>query len=204
MNKNTALLLQSGGITLATSLCTSLFIGILLAGLFGCNAQPLATSKTKYQQSQVNPATVTSPRVRSQEKRKMLDPNQKISAQVLLRSATGATIDGNTIITSENISRYTPAPATAQAAAQFFKDSGFEVTPLVGISLTISGTAEHFSQFFDTSLTVDRSGGIKAVMNPQTTKEELPLNSLPKSTLDLITAVTFSSPPDFGPTNFGP
>jgi subtilase family serine protease len=200
MNKNTALLLQSGRITLATSLS----IGILLAGLFSCNAQPLATSKIKYQQSQVNPVTLTSPTVRSQKKRKMLDPNQKISAQVLLRSATGATIDGNTIITSENISRYTPAPANVQAAAQFFKDSGFEVTPLVGISLTISGTAEHFSQFFDTSLTVDRSGGIKAVINPQIAKAELPLTSLPKSTLDLITAVTFSSPPDFGPTNFGP
>jgi subtilase family serine protease len=204
MNKNTALLLQPGGITLATSLCTSLLIGILLAGLFSCSAQPPATSKTKYQQSQVNPATVISPKVRSQEKRKMLDPNQKISAQVLLRSATGATIDGNTIITSQNISKYTPAPATVQAASQFFKDSGFEVTPLVGIGFTISGTVEHFSQFFHTSVTVDRSGGIKAVMNEQTTKAELPLTSLPKSTLDLITAVAFSSPPDFGPTNFGP
>lgn len=202
MNKNTALLLQSSGITLATSLCTSLLIGILLAGLFGCNAPPLATLKTKYQQSQVNPATVISPTVRPQEKRKMLDPTQKISAQVLLRSATGATIDGNTIITSENISRYTPAPATAQAATKFFKDSGFEVTPLVGIGFTISGTVEHFSQFFHTSLNVDRSGGIKAVVNAQTTKAELPLTSLPKSTLDLVTSVTFSSPPDFGPTNF--
>jgi subtilase family serine protease len=133
----------------------------------------------------------------------MLDPNQKISAEVLLRSASGAKIAGNTIITSENISRYTPAPATVQAASQFFKDSGFEVTPLVGIGFTISGTVEHFSQFFHTSLTVDRSGGIKAVVNAQTTKAELPLTSLPKSTLDLITAVTFGSPPDFGPTNFG-
>ena len=132
----------------------------------------------------------------------MLNPEQIISAEVLLVSATGIKIDDNTLITSENIENYRPAAGTIQKVSQYFQHNGFEVTPLVGISLTIYASARHFSEFFNISLIADKASGIKAVLDSNTTSSELPLNSIEGSIKDLIITVTFVPPPDFGPTNF--
>jgi hypothetical protein len=132
----------------------------------------------------------------------MSDPEQIIAAEVLLRPASGAAITGNTIITSETIANYRPAPESGQLAAQFFRDQGFEVSPITGIGFTIRGTAARFSELFKTTLIGDTTIGIQAMSDASTTSEALPLNALPSSVTDSISAVTFSPPPDFGPTQF--
>ena len=127
----------------------------------------------------------------------MLNSEQIISAQVLLVAATGERIDGNTLITAQNIDTYRPSERTVQAVSQYFRNHGFEVSPLAGISFTISASTKHFSEFFKTSVTQDELGRILAG-----NRLELPLDSLEKNIADSITSVTFASPPDFGPTNF--
>jgi len=131
------------------------------------------------------------------EGREMLHSEQIISAQVLLVAATGERIDGSTLITAQNIDTYRPSERTVQVVSQYFRNHEFEVSPLTGISFTISASAKHFSEFFKISVTQDESGRILAG-----DRLELPLDSLEQNIADSITSVTFVPPPDFGPTNF--
>ena len=130
----------------------------------------------------------------------MLNPEQIVSAEVLLRSHTGALIDGNTIITSKNIAKYRPEAESVQIISQFFKNNGFQVGPLSGISVTVSGTANLFSCFFHTSLTNNERGGIQAILSSKMTSEALPIEILPKSVANLIITITFIPPPDLMPS----
>ena len=127
---------------------------------------------------------------------------QSVSAQVLLVSATGQTVDGNTLITSENIDNYRPSEETVQHVSHYFRRHGFEVSPLVGISFTISASAHHFSDVFQVSLTENETDGIQAVIGSNTPRSDLPLESLDNEIVDSLISVTFVPPPDFGPTNF--
>ncbi len=136
-------------------------------------------------------------RAKLKEEREMLNSEQIISAQVLFVAATGERVDGNTLITAQNIDMYRPSEKTVQVVSQYFRNHEFEVSSLVGISVTISASAKHFSEFFKTSVTQDESGRILAGKHL-----ELPLDSLEKNIADSIISVTFVPPPDFGPTNF--
>jgi hypothetical protein len=133
-----------------------------------------------------------------EEEGTVLNPKQIISAQVLLISATGERIGGNTLITADNIETYRPSDRTVQIVSQYFKNHKFEVSLLTGISFTISASAKHFSEFFKASVTQDEKGRILAC-----DRSELPLGSLEQNIADSIIAVTFVPSPDFGPTNFG-
>ncbi len=139
---------------------------------------------------------------KSEEKIDVLNPEQIIAAEVLLISATGITFDENTLITSDNIKDYQPAAETTQIVSQYFKNNGFEVTPMVGISFTIYAPARHFSDFFNTSLGVDEAGGIRVLLSSSKTSLELPLDLLPDSIENLIVAITFSAPANFDATEF--
>lgn len=139
---------------------------------------------------------------KSEEKINVLNPEQIIPAEVLLISATGITVDENTLITSDNIEDYLPAAETTQIVSQYFKNNGFEVTPLVGISFTIYAPARHFSDFFNTSLGVDEARGIRVLLNSSKASSELPLNLLPDSIKNLIVTITFSAPANFDSTEF--
>jgi hypothetical protein len=132
----------------------------------------------------------------------MLNPEQIISAQVLLVPATGRVIDGNTPITSENIDSYRPAEEKVQLVSRYFRSRGFEVSSLVGISFTISASARYFSEFFQASLIEDETDGIQVMTGSNTPRSDLPLHSLDNTLESSIIAVTFVPPPDFGPTNF--
>ena len=136
------------------------------------------------------------------EENVMINLEQLISAQVLLVSATGQIVDGNTIITSENIDSYRPSEETVRCVSQYFRNRGFEVSPLVGISFAISASAQHFSDVFQVSLTEDETNGIQVVIGSDTPRSELPLASLDDEIADLIISVTFAPPPDFGPTSY--
>lgn len=131
-----------------------------------------------------------------------LDRDQVISAQVLLRSESGKTIAADTIITSETISDYAPSPQDVAWASEVLADRGFDVAELVGISFSITAPASTFEEFFETQLCREEDGGIKATRNDGSLAYEFPLDALPESISNLIVAVTFTPPPDFGPTDF--
>lgn len=194
---------------LITTSCSYLLIFVLmgcsLLSDFGETSLVSTTyppNRTSEKQKQYDQSQFDTSMAKPKDGMKMLKPEQIISAQVLLVSATGKIVDGNTIITSQNIDSYRPSEETVQLVSQYFRNHGFEVSPLVGISFTISASAKHFSEFFDTSLTEDEAGGTRSVSNSNTTRSDLSLDPLEKIIAGSIISVTFVPPPDFGPTNF--
>ena len=131
-----------------------------------------------------------------------LEKEQLVSAQVVLPSASGKATNGETIITSENIQDFAPSPETVARASEAFAAAGFDVGEMVGISFSISATVSTFEQVFQTRLRQNEQGGVEAVQEDDSGSYELPLKSLPESLASLIVAVTFTPPPDFGPTEF--
>ena len=112
----------------------------------------------------------------------MPDPKKSLlSAQVLLVPASGQ-IPPDQEITAANIDKLKLGP-DAEAILGLFKKAGFSVGNLVGLSFSITAEAKVFEKFFATK---KLSGDLP-----------LPAN-LSKS----VRAVTFPSPPDFGPGSF--
>ena len=131
-----------------------------------------------------------------------LNKNQVISAQVILRSASLQELESDTVITSENIGEYAPAPEAVARVSQVLIDMGFDVAELVGISFSISASVSTFEKIFEIKLLQEDDGGIKVVKIDGSTGYELPMDALPESIAGLVVALTFTPPPDFGPTNF--
>ena len=130
------------------------------------------------------------------------DKDQVVSAQVLLQPASGAAIDGETVITSENIQDFAPSPGAVAAAQEEFVALGFEVGEMVGVSFSITAPVETFEEVFGTSLSVDEQMGVQFVDEDSSQAPELPMDSLPGSLSDHVLVVTFAPPPDFGPDEF--
>jgi hypothetical protein len=133
-----------------------------------------------------------------------LDKQQLVSAQVVLRSESGKSIRGNVPVTSQNLKDYLPSPETAKKVAQAFTENGFTVGSLVGNSFPITAPVDIFEKVFKTRLGQDKRGAILATSRDQAADFELPLGALAKEISDYIEAVTFTPPPDFGPTPSGP
>ena len=123
-----------------------------------------------------------------------------VSAQVLLRPASGRPIGGRDEITSENIRDYAPPPEAAALARRAFEADGFDVGPMVGVSFSIAAAASTFERVFKTPIEVD--AGRVGVTRGQGSSLELPLDALPESLRSVIEAVTFERPVDFGPTSY--
>ena len=133
-----------------------------------------------------------------------LDRNRVVSAQVILRPASGgSSLDHGERITSETIAEYLPAPARAAMAAETLRGAGFDVGPLVGNSFSITGPVALFERFFKTQLRPHTHGTVKAGEHGEGSFE-LPVHALPDELRGAVDAVTFTPPPDFGPTSFGP
>ena len=132
-------------------------------------------------------------------------PQEKklLSAQVALRPASGKAFDSQTAITSENIGDYLPAPETVDAARKGFEEAGFEVSNPVGMSFSITAPAATFEKVFKAKLVADDRGGIKVTdLKGSNQTYELAVESLPDELRQSVAAVTFSPPPDFGPTSY--
>ena len=126
-----------------------------------------------------------------------------VSAQVVLKAASGKSFDGRTAITSENIADYSPSTDAVAAAAAAFTEAGFEVGNVVGNSFSITAPKRTFEKFFKTKLQMEDRGTAKVSASKGTSEGyELPLKALPKNLSQLVTAVTFSPPPDFGPSSY--
>jgi hypothetical protein len=120
-----------------------------------------------------------------------------VSAQVLLRPASGRRIGGRDEITSENIRDYAPPAEAAALARETFEADGFDVGPLVGISFSIAAPVSTFERVFEASIAVE--AGRVSVTRGKGSSLELPLDALPEPLRNVIEAVTFERPLDFGP-----
>lgn len=126
-----------------------------------------------------------------------------VSAQVALKSASGKAFDGETAITSANVADYSPSADTVEAAAAAFKAAGFEVGNMVGNSFSITAPPSTFEKVFKIKLQSDEPGGLKvAASSGSPASYELPLKALPRDLSQHVVAVTFSPPPDFGPSSY--
>jgi hypothetical protein len=116
-----------------------------------------------------------------------------LSATVLLRPAGGGSAAD--YATVETADRLLPDPQAAEQAQAYFRDAGFDVTAAFGPTFSIVASRELFERTFATRLKgADREG--------VTTEEgafELPL---PADLGEAVEAVTFTPPPDFGPTEY--
>lgn len=128
-----------------------------------------------------------------------LDKQEIISAQVILRAASGKAHE-DMPITSATLGEAAP-PARAVAQAQrYFRERGFEVGEWVGISFSVSGPVTLFEAVFAVHLSWSDDEGIQAMREDGTQDYELPAEGLPPALG--VEAVTFTPPPEFGPTSF--
>lgn len=130
---------------------------------------------------------------------KQKDP---LSAEIVLRPASGKTFDTQTAITTENIADYLPSPDTAAEAQRAFTEAGFEVGKTAGMSFSITAPVSTFEKVFKCKLVRTDGGGVKASVKGGAQSYELPISALSDELGKDVVAATFSAPPDFGPTNF--
>ncbi|MGH2820100.1 MAG: hypothetical protein ACRDJ5_05565 [Actinomycetota bacterium] len=84
-------------------------------------------------------------------------------------------------------------------ALDFFRAEGFEVAEAFGTTFSISAPRSGFERLFGEPIEVRASG--ERVMSARTSRgEELDATRLPKHVSRSLQAVTFTRPPDFGPT----
>jgi hypothetical protein len=121
-----------------------------------------------------------------------------VSAQVILRPASGEPVDPATI-TAATIGQMQPTATAVNATRKAFTDLGFEVGPFVGNSFSIAAPAATFEQVFGERLQRTAGGGITIVEPADGASLELPLDGLPSDLAKDVQAVTFTRPPAFGP-----
>jgi hypothetical protein len=102
-------------------------------------------------------------------------------------------------ITSEEVSRFLPPPEAVDETAAFFGREGFEVTGVAGMGFSIVAAPALFERVFGEPLELGEEAGV-GTAGTAGGALELPLGMLPEEIRRLIQAVTFTPPPDFGPT----
>ena len=125
-----------------------------------------------------------------------------LTAEVILRSQSGKEPSPNAIITADTLHEYEPSPAVVVEAQRQLTALGFEVTPMIGISFSITAVQEIFEQVFHVALKENQQGGIEIFKDNRALGYELPIVNFPKYLQTWVYAVTFSSPLDFGPGDF--
>lgn len=125
-----------------------------------------------------------------------------ITAHVLMKAPNGTLITYDTILTSQNIQRYTPRSVDLASATNEFETLGFKTGPVSGLSFAISGPSKVFEKVFHVRLQTDKTHGTTVIGQGESPQYELPLVNIPRSLARLLSAVTFMPPPEFGPTNY--
>ncbi len=127
---------------------------------------------------------------------------QNLSAQVILQPAGGKGSIPAENITSENIHQVMPSTDDLKKAQTYFSDLGFEVDAGFANSFSITGDKELFEKTFETKISKNEKQAVKARGENDTESSELPSGKLPRDIKKVVETVTFTEPPDFGPTNF--
>lgn len=126
------------------------------------------------------------------------DKNEVISAQVILLPASGKKFGSDNLVTAENIAEFSPPPDAYPTASKVFSSKDFEIGPLVGPTFSITAPVSKFETLFKTDFQRRENGAIECVGGGL----EIRLNHLPDNARKIIQTVTFTEPPDFGPTEF--
>lgn len=126
-----------------------------------------------------------------------------MSAVVVLRSASGKSPGGEAAVTAANVREYLPAASSAEEARRAYAEAGFEVTEVVGNSFSITAPASVFEKTFKVKLRSEENMGVTVQADAGgDAGYEIPAAKLPAHLARHVAAVTFSPPPDFGPTNY--
>jgi hypothetical protein len=108
----------------------------------------------------------------------------RVGALVLLRTADGRRPEAADL-TADRIEGLVPDPQVVERVSAFFPDAGFDVGPVAGLTLPISGPPGAFEATFG--------------VPPVGPAEEYPLDRLPEDVRRWIAAVTAPAALDFGP-----
>lgn len=127
------------------------------------------------------------------------NPDQVLYAHVLLRHESGAP-DEDAAITAENIHRYAPSDRVVSIVRAYFENAGFETSGPDGISIAINGSVQLFERFFQSTIYQNEQGYYSIHPEADGDDFELPTRVLGAAVADLVQAITFSPPMDFGPT----
>jgi hypothetical protein len=100
--------------------------------------------------------------------------SERLSALVVLRSPVESP-------TADRAAELVPDEAGVAEVQDYFRDLGFDVGPLVGVSFSIDGDRSLFESTFGSA------------------DGELDLAPLPSTIREQLHAVTFTEPPAFGP-----
>lgn len=130
-----------------------------------------------------------------------MNSEQIISSQILLRSKTGAAPDSQTRITAANLEEWTPSAEAQETIRARLRAYGFDVGPIVGNGLAITGSARLFETVFKVTLEQTPTHGIQFKEGARSVYE-LPTNNIPGELRKFVAAVTFTPPPNFGPGKF--
>jgi len=120
--------------------------------------------------------------------------NETVVASVVLKPASGRQLTGESIITARTLREFAPDPRDAEAVARAFAAEGFDVGPVGGIGMAVSGSRRLFETYFDTAVEEAEDGGWIAVKGPGPPARELPLTALPEQVAQRVHAVTFEPP----------
>jgi hypothetical protein len=110
----------------------------------------------------------------------------ELVATVVMRPASGRSLDDAPPITADTLDAFRPDPAAVEAVTSELTAAGFEVGPLVGIAMAISGAREAFEAYFGIGVETAAAGGWSAAG-----ARELPV---PAALAGAIHAVTFEPP----------
>lgn len=125
-----------------------------------------------------------------------------VSAQVILRPASGKAIDDRSVISADNLAEFAPSPSAVSSVTAGFRSKGFEIGPVVGVSFSVTGTIRAFEKFFGMRIRLGRDRAYEFVAKNKTVGHELSGENLPAVLREFVHAVAFPLPPDFGPTKF--
>lgn len=132
----------------------------------------------------------------------MKNKQDVVSAQIILPSLSGAKIGSETSITVENVQQLTPSTETIFKATGYFREKGFEVGNVVGISFSITGAVELFEEILNVKVVLDDNNAAIFISSKglkTSTLEGDALKSLPDG---LVDSITFPEPLDFGPGSY--
>jgi hypothetical protein len=119
-------------------------------------------------------------------------PQSDVTAQVVLRAASGKRLDRHTAITSANVREYLPSAETVESIAEFFRSAGFKVAPPVGNNFAITAPKRTFEKFFGVNIQRNPDGSVLSIAANGEASLELPLSTLPADVVRLLEAVTFT------------
>jgi hypothetical protein len=126
----------------------------------------------------------------------MLDKQQIVSAQVILRPAHGKSVSSDAPITAETLPAYLPSEEATRLVKQYFAQAGFQLGPLVGNNFSITVPLTTFENIFRVQIRCREQGegGFEVVQDGGSGTDEFPLQALPPAIRQYLETVTFVPP----------